>query len=210
MRHSKLEPASLASKSKSASVEFVRLGGVARERRVRRGVVDGEGALGRSLDVPRGVDRAVAHDVVAVGGEVRRGERQRPRCSTGCRAPVLASVREGRAVPELAVRRALDRDLDAVDRCPAGVRRGSAEAGPAGVVVAGRGRQRERGARIGQVDRPGEARRRRGRGCRPGRSRAPGRCASRRRGPCSSSATCRERTSRRRACSRRSSRAGRP
>ena len=28
MRHSKLEPASLASKSKAASVEFVRLGGV--------------------------------------------------------------------------------------------------------------------------------------------------------------------------------------
>ena len=28
MRHSKLDPASLASKSKSASVEFVRLGGV--------------------------------------------------------------------------------------------------------------------------------------------------------------------------------------
>ena len=102
----------------------------------------------------------MAHDVVAVGGEVRRGERQRPRCSTGCRAPVLASVREGRAVPELVVRLALDRDLDAVDRCPAGVRRGSAEAGPAGVVVAGGGREGERGARIGQVDRPGEARRR--------------------------------------------------
>ena len=115
-----------------------RVGRVARlrrDRRVRRRGVDREGAGRRSCDVARGVGRAQAHGVRALGGEVRAREGERPRGGARRGAPVLGAVGEGGAVPVLVVRVALDRELDVLQRCTAGVRRGAREVAPAGQVV---------------------------------------------------------------------------
>ena len=140
-----------------------RIGRVARlcrDRRVRRRGVDRERPRDRrALDIRGGVGRANADGVVAVGGEVRGCERERPGACPGCGPPVLAPVGEVGAVPVEPVRDASDRDLDAREGRAAGVGSGAREVVPGrGAVEARGGRERDRARRVGRVDRPREAR----------------------------------------------------
>ena len=138
-------------------------GGVGRadvDRRLRRRRVVGERPRRAALDVAGVVGRAHVQGVAAVGGEVGRGEGERPVASGRRRREVrLAGGVEGVAVPVEVGGVALDADLHLrhAGAC-VGVRAAAPARRAAGVPAGGRvararRREREERARVGVVDR---------------------------------------------------------